>query len=140
MFEKQKRTVSNGIIAAHKSVMFLFLLVVAMSCDNYKEAAPVKVHYVQVSDPGRDTVLSVANEKLADLIAVTFESTLSDTAIVIFSPDTVFSQKGSSLVPTNGASSQTINIGGIKSEILFIKYKPLKKPISGEVKIGVVFK
>lgn len=113
-------------------------MVNTISCNNYREADPVITLYAEIKDPSRDTIISIFNEKLSAKVRVSFEETLSDTALVRISSDTLFSQHGASfLLPITNAPLMFID--GLTGDSLFIKYQPIKKPISGNVKIGITF-
>ena len=123
--------VSIGVIA-------LFILTGMISCDNYREADPVITHYAQITNSSRDTIISIFNEKLSTEATVTFQETLSDMAIVKFSSDTSFAEKGGFLIPIK--NPPLMGIGGLVGDSLYIKYQPLNKPVSGNVTIGVTFR
>jgi len=122
-----------------RTFVVLFLLANTLSCSHYREGEPIITLYAEVKDPSRDTIMAMANEKLSTEAIVTFQETLSDTAIVKFSGDTLFSQKGAGfLLPMT--SSNLMSVGGLEGDSLFIKYQPIKKAISGNLKIGVTFR
>ena len=121
-----------------RTVIAISLIITSISCDNYREADPVITRYAEVKDPSRDTIISIFNEKLSTKFRVTFEETLSDTALVRISNDTLFSQHGTLfLLPITNPPLMFVD--GLTGDSLFIKYQPIKKPISGNVKIGITF-
>jgi hypothetical protein len=116
-----------------------FLLIVGtISCNNYREADPVISQYAKINDVSRDTIIIMANRESATGAAIMIEGMLSDTAMVKFFSDTLFSQRSGLVLPIH--SNQTINIGGLTGDSLFINYHPLKKtPISGNLSVKVTF-
>jgi hypothetical protein len=118
-------------------LMAACLLAGITSCDNFKAADPLVTRYAEVKDPSRDTIFTISNEKMSTLAVITFEETLSDTAIVGFSSDTSFTNQSRFLLPMK--NSPGMSISGLTGNSLFIKYEPYNKPISGNVKIGVTF-
>lgn len=108
------------------------------SCENYRPAEPVITQYVKVTNVDRDTVIVIPNEKLANTAGISFTETLSDTALVIISPDTAFSKHGSLfLLPIT--NPPLMNVSGLSADSLFIKYQPYNKPISGDLTIEITF-
>jgi hypothetical protein len=119
-------------------LMVVVILASMISCDGFKAADPLIIHNVEIKDVSRDTIISIFNEKLSTKVQVAFEETLSDTAIVQISSDTLFSQHGTKyLLPVRNAP--LMYIGGLLGDSLFIKYRPINVPISGNVKIKLTF-
>lgn len=119
-------------------LMFVVILASMISCGGFKAADPLIIHNVEIKDVSRDTIISIFNEKLSTKVQVAFEETLSDTAILQISSDTLFSQHGAPyLLPVRNAP--LMYIGGLLGDSLFIKYRPINLPISGNVKIKLTF-
>lgn len=128
----------NKILIVKRLVVVVCVLASMASCDGFKAADPLITHQVDVKDTNRDTIVSIFNEKLSTKVQVAFEESLSDTAIVQISSDTLFSQHGATfLLPVRNAP--LMYIGGLVGDSLFIKYRPINKPISGNVKIELTF-
>jgi len=109
---------------------------VLFSCDNYRPAEPIVTQNVKITNVNRDTVIGISNENLATTARIFFRETLSDTALVRISPDTLFSKNGALyLLPMINPPS--MSLGGLSGDSLFIKYQPYKKPISGDLTIEI---
>lgn len=119
-------------------LMVVVILASMISCGGFKAADPLIIHNAEIKDVSRDTIISIFNEKLSTKVQVAFEETLSDTAVVQISSDTLFSQHGATyLLPVRNAT--LMYIGGLLGDSLFIKYRPINMPISGNVKIKLTF-
>ena len=120
--------------------MIACLLAGVTSCNGFKEADSIAVGDIVLNNPDRDTVFSIANQKLCNTATVTLEGTLSDTCIIRFSTDNLIERKATFFVSTpKKVFSETINLSDIKSDSLFIKHHPLRSSVSGDVKIAVNF-
>lgn len=85
--------------------------------------------------------MAVLNEKKFDKVEITFESTLSDTAVVRFSNVRYFSNEQGTGAVLPVSKDEHFNVAGIKGDSLFIQYKPNKSKVtSGQLKIGAQFK
>jgi len=119
-------------------LIVVVILASMISCGGFKAADPLIIHNAEIKDVSRDTIISIFNEKLSTKVQVAFEETLSDTAVVQISSDTLFSQHGATyLLPVRNAP--LMYIGGLLGDSLFIKYRPINMPISGNVKIKLTF-
>lgn len=126
------------IFMAKRLVVVVGFLASITSCGGFKAGDPLIIHNVKIKDSSRDTIISIFNEKLSTKVQVVFEETLSDTAIVQISSDTLFAQHGATfLLPVRNAP--LMYIGGLIGDSLFIKYRPINKPISGNVKIELTY-
>lgn len=121
----------------------LFVLAVCMaavlsSCDNYREADPLDVRQVKITNVNNDTLITLSNEKMAPTVRVSIVETLTDTALVKIATDTAFSKHGATfLLPV--INPPLMSISGLTGDSLFIKYQPYKKPISGDLTIELTF-
>lgn len=130
----------SKILVMKRTIMIACLLAGVTSCNGFKEADSIAVGDIVLNNPDRDTVFSIANQKLCNTATVTLEGTLSDTCIIRFSTDNLIERKATFFVTTpKKVFSETINLSDIKSDSLFIKYHPLRSSVSGDVKIAVNF-
>ena len=125
--------------AAKMAVMLLCLSTAITSCDNYKEPEPVETHYVNLTELNRDTVVSVANDKLSNSVSLAMEGSISKLAILKFSNDTSFAEKSGIALAPGALSSTPFSLGDFAGERLYIQYLPLSDSTSGTIKIGIVF-
>ncbi|SEI53325.1 hypothetical protein SAMN05216327_102282 [Dyadobacter sp. SG02] len=109
-----------------------------LSCENSRPADPLDQRQVKVIDLNRDTVIAVANENRAETARISFVETLSDTALVKVSNDTLFSQHGMGfLLPIT--KPMLTSIGGLTGDSLYVKYQPLKTPITGALTVEITY-
>jgi len=95
---------------------------------------------LQVLDPKKDTIFSLANDQFLDAVHINIDGMLSDTAVVAVSTDSTFLSKATYFVNTPKISfSQNIEMTAIRSDFLYIKYHPIRNANDGHIKIGVTF-
>jgi hypothetical protein len=134
----QPSILGKNFLNALKLMLIAFTTSAFFSCENYRPAEPVVTQYVKVTNVNRDTVIGIPNENLATSARISFTETLSDTALVRISVDTLFSKNGSVfLLPIT--NPPMMSIGGLSGDSLFIQYQRYKKPISGDLTIEITF-
>jgi len=121
-------------------ISFGCLFVSLTSCNDLKNANSITSEQVMIVNPGKDTIFSLANQNLYDAADITIKGTLSDTSIVAVSTDSTFIGKATYYVSSPKiAFSQKMKLNGIKNDILYIKYHPIRNSNSGDVNIKVDF-
>lgn len=121
-------------------VLYGCILAGLTSCNNYKEADSIAREQMVTVNPKRDTVFSVVRQSLYDAVDITFKGTLSDTSIIAVSTDSTFINKATYYVSSPKiAFSHKMNLNGIRNNLLYIKYHPIRNSNSGHAKIGVAF-
>ncbi|WP_025762138.1 hypothetical protein [Dyadobacter tibetensis] len=124
-------------LVANLTLVLAFGIILA-SCSKFTPAEPLMAVYREVLDPNRDTLFLVHNTNRDSSAFFTFEESLSDTAIVFFSEDRSFKYQNAKVFPHNKAIR--FGMRNITSDTIFIKYHPLKSPITGSLIIGTHFR
>ncbi|WP_353719070.1 hypothetical protein [Dyadobacter sp. 676] len=114
------------------------LLAALTSCNDFRPVPLPITRYIEIPDANRDTMVVISNDDQYSLARLTFEETLSDTAIVEFSTDNFVKSRMFFLLPARNAP--LMSIGGLTGDSLYVKYYPMTRPVTGQVKIGVSFR